>query len=291
MKILLVEDRVGQVLLKVLEKAGHEVVLAEDGEDAFQKLNQDSIQFFLVDWMLPGMSGLELVERIRRIGRYRETPILVISSRASREDVGRIAQAGVDGFVAKPFTPVQLRQKIDDVLRKREQSQRTRLEAQQIVSGQMAFGLGDSAPVVLFCVGGSTEEAVSSAGDTCVSGLADMVEAMGALNAEHPALGLGYRLVQSTNDLAQLLGRRNVRARTRMVVLSTACRGNYVLLLRLLGRGEIESIPFLLMCWDAGTLPDEVEEAVDRGALHMLAWPIDLGEWRAMLRRYVPIPP
>ena len=63
--ILVVEDKVAAVLGKVLQNFGHTIELAESGETALEIIHRTQINFFLTDWMLPGMTGLDLVARIR----------------------------------------------------------------------------------------------------------------------------------------------------------------------------------------------------------------------------------
>ena len=116
MKILLVEDKVGAPIQRVLTKQGHEVSLAGDGESAIRSLNAREFDFFVVDLLLPGYSGIELSRRIRHIPRYERTPILLISGRAEDSDVKEARAAGVDDYIAKPFSVSDLHAKIQEVI-------------------------------------------------------------------------------------------------------------------------------------------------------------------------------
>lgn len=288
MKILLIEDRVGDVLLKVLGKWGYEVLLAEDGESAWEVLTETRIEFFLIDWMLPGISGLELVHRIRELEQYRDVPIVMISSRTRKEDLAKVAQAGVDGYIAKPFTPVQLRGKIEEVFRKWQQDPALDTQAQQIVKGHRAFDPDAAPPLVVMGVGATNEEGLLAGGRCQINGLSRMVKVMEEVNAEDADLQLGHILVESTNEIALLLARWSMRVRMKMIVLTPQCKGNYMLLLRLLKQGDVEAIPFVLMCARADDLTPEVRKAVREGSIYLFEDPTaDDERWQELADRYL----
>ena len=109
MKILLVEDTIGEPVRKVLTRWGHEVSLAVTGERARQLLMQTSgFDLFLIDWMLPDDSGLDLVRTIREQEEYQDAAILMISSRSKRDDIMVAIRSGIDGYMAKPIDPKKL---------------------------------------------------------------------------------------------------------------------------------------------------------------------------------------
>jgi len=290
MKILLIEDRVGDVLLKILGKWGYEVLLAEDGESAWEILTETQIEFFLVDWMLPGISGLELVHRIRELERYRDVPIVMISSRTRKEDLARVAQAGVDGYIAKPFTPVQLRAKIEEVYQKWQQNPALASKVQRIVKGHRLFDADATTPLVVMGVGATTEEGLLAGGRCQINGLSRMATMIEKANAENGDLQLGHLLVESTNEIALLLARWSMRARMKMIVLSPLCKGNYMLLLRLVQQGDVEAIPFVLMCERADDLTPEVRAAVREGSIYLFEDPTAGDErWQELADKYLVI--
>ena len=86
MKVLLVEDQIGEIIGKFLSKWGYQVRIAENGEEAWELLQSERIEFFLIDWMMPGMSGLELIQKIRGLEQYRSTPIVMISGQTGRDN-------------------------------------------------------------------------------------------------------------------------------------------------------------------------------------------------------------
>ena len=111
MKILAAEDDAvaRAVLKKALEKLGHEVLLANDGEAAWELVQQDLVRVVVSDWMMPLADGLELCRRIRRrVGSEYVYFILVTARDASADNQTEAADAGVDDFLTKPLDVSEL---------------------------------------------------------------------------------------------------------------------------------------------------------------------------------------
>ena len=119
--ILLVEDELGiQELLKLnLGQAGHQVTAASDAEDALQYLRNTLPDVILLDWMLPGMSGIDLCKRLRSDNRYQPVPIIMLTARGEEQDKVAGLDTGADDYVTKPFSPRELVSRIRAVLRRR----------------------------------------------------------------------------------------------------------------------------------------------------------------------------
>eukprot|EP00456_Euglypha_rotunda_P047315 TRINITY_DN37744_c0_g1_i1.p1 TRINITY_DN37744_c0_g1~~TRINITY_DN37744_c0_g1_i1.p1 ORF type:complete len:283 (-),score=55.14 TRINITY_DN37744_c0_g1_i1:294-1142(-) len=103
LRILLAEDnRVNQVVaVRLLEKAGHTVEVAVDGERAVQMLEAGGFDCILMDVQMPGMDGIEATKRIRAMGN--RIPILALTANAMRGDRDKCVAAGMDGYIVKPF--------------------------------------------------------------------------------------------------------------------------------------------------------------------------------------------
>lgn len=119
--ILLVEDEPGiQELLKLnLGQAGHQVTAASDAEDALQYLKTALPDVILLDWMLPGMSGIDLCKRLRADSRYQPVPIIMLTARGEERDKVTGLDTGADDYITKPFSPRELVSRIRAVLRRR----------------------------------------------------------------------------------------------------------------------------------------------------------------------------
>lgn len=119
--ILLVEDEPGiQELLKLnLGQAGHRVTTAADAEDALKYLKSTLPDVILLDWMLPGMSGIDLCKRLRADNRYQPVPIIMLTARGEERDKVTGLDTGADDYITKPFSPRELVSRIRAVLRRR----------------------------------------------------------------------------------------------------------------------------------------------------------------------------
>jgi two-component system phosphate regulon response regulator PhoB len=119
--ILVVEDEPAiQTLIAVnLRRAGHDVVGALDAESAQRRINEALPDLILLDWMLPGMSGLELARRLRGDARTRAVPIIMLTARGDERDKVQGLETGADDYITKPFSPRELLARIQAVLRRR----------------------------------------------------------------------------------------------------------------------------------------------------------------------------
>ncbi len=119
--ILVVEDEPAiQTLIAInLKRAGHAVVTALDAETALRLVNEALPDLILLDWMLPGMSGLELARRLRAETRTRQTPIIMLTARGEERDKVQGLETGADDYITKPFSPRELLARIQAVLRRR----------------------------------------------------------------------------------------------------------------------------------------------------------------------------
>ena len=118
MKFLVVDDSITmrRIIINALQRIGYtDVVEATDGRDALERLDQ-SIGFIITDWNMPNMSGVELTRAVRGTLVGASLPILMVTTRAAREDIIAAIDAGVNNYILKPFTPSVLKEKIERLL-------------------------------------------------------------------------------------------------------------------------------------------------------------------------------
>jgi two-component system chemotaxis response regulator CheY len=89
---------------------------ADDGKTALPVLKSGVVDFLITDWNMPGMPGLELLKEVRNDPATKKIPVLLVTAEAKREQIVEAAQAGVNGYVVKPFTAQTLKEKIDKIL-------------------------------------------------------------------------------------------------------------------------------------------------------------------------------
>jgi CheY-like chemotaxis protein len=114
-RVLVAEDnRVNQsVICRVLQKHGHSVTVAENGEDAVKRFREQPFDLVLMDLQMPVMGGLEAARRIRGFSQSRSTPIFAVTARAEESDKQNCLEAGMDEYLTKPLEVKKLLQAID----------------------------------------------------------------------------------------------------------------------------------------------------------------------------------
>jgi two-component system chemotaxis response regulator CheY len=118
MKILIVDDfsTMRRIIKNLLRDLGFtNTSEADDGQTALPMLQNGSFDFLVTDWNMPGMSGIELLKAVRADGKLKNLPILMVTAEAKRDQIIEAAQAGVNGYVVKPFTAAVLKEKIEKI--------------------------------------------------------------------------------------------------------------------------------------------------------------------------------
>ncbi len=118
--ILIVEDEPAQVeLLRYnLEKKGFRVAVAVDGEEALLRVDEESPDLIILDWMLPEVSGIEVCRRLRQRSETKTLPIIMLTARGEEGDRIRGLDAGADDYVVKPYSPNEMVARVRAVLRR-----------------------------------------------------------------------------------------------------------------------------------------------------------------------------
>ena len=119
--ILIVEDEadIQELIAYNLEKAGHETVRAGDAERALSIVKEALPHLVIIDWMLPGMSGIELARSLRANKRTEGIPLIMVTARVAEEDKLAGLEIGADDYMTKPFSPRELNARVKAVLRRR----------------------------------------------------------------------------------------------------------------------------------------------------------------------------
>ena len=120
-RVLVVEDEsaIAELISINLRHAGHEVSVADRAEQAQQEVDRVLPDLVILDWMLPGQSGLALAKRWRGEARTRELPIIMLTARAEESDKVSGLDAGADDYLTKPFSTHELMARIRAVLRRK----------------------------------------------------------------------------------------------------------------------------------------------------------------------------
>jgi two-component system chemotaxis response regulator CheY len=119
-KILIVDDSITirRIITNALKTVGFtDTIEASNGKEALEKLPNGKVDFIITDWNMPEMNGLDLIKIVRSNPLYSSMPILMITTRGTEHDVVEALQAKVNSYIMKPFTPQELKEKIEGILK------------------------------------------------------------------------------------------------------------------------------------------------------------------------------
>lgn len=123
MKILVVDDfsTMRRIIKNLLRDLGfNNTQEADDGQTAWPMLQTGNFDFLVTDWNMPIMTGIELLQKVRADEALASLPVLLVTAEAKKEQIVEAAQAGVNGYVVKPFTAITLKEKIDKIFERIE---------------------------------------------------------------------------------------------------------------------------------------------------------------------------
>lgn len=119
-RVLVVEDEapIREMLCFVLEQKGFQVIEAEDYDSALSLICEPYPELILMDWMLPGGSGINLIKHLKRDELTRQIPVVMLTARGEEEDKVRGLEVGADDYMTKPFSPKELVARLKAVMRR-----------------------------------------------------------------------------------------------------------------------------------------------------------------------------
>jgi len=123
MKILIVDDfsTMRRIIKNLLRDLGfNNTAEADDGSTALPILQSGSFDFLVTDWNMPGMTGIDLLKAVRADAKLSKLPVLMVTAEQKRDQIIEAAQAGVNGYIVKPFTAITLKEKIDKIFERLE---------------------------------------------------------------------------------------------------------------------------------------------------------------------------
>lgn len=123
MKILIVDDfsTMRRIIKNLLRDLGYtNTQEADDGLTALPMLKGGDFDFLVTDWNMPGMQGIDLLKEVRADAKLASLPVLMVTAEQKREQIVEAAQAGVNGYIVKPFTAQTLKEKIDKIFERIE---------------------------------------------------------------------------------------------------------------------------------------------------------------------------
>ena len=123
MKILVVDDfsTMRRIIKNLLRDLGfNNTAEADDGLTALPMLQAGGFDLLITDWNMPGMQGIDLLKKVRADAKLSQMPVLMVTAEQKKEQIVEAAQAGVNGYIVKPFTAQTLKEKLDKIFERME---------------------------------------------------------------------------------------------------------------------------------------------------------------------------
>ncbi|MBT3343125.1 MAG: HDOD domain-containing protein [Gemmatimonadetes bacterium] len=255
-----------KIVAKMLDDLGYDdVMLAANGQEALGLLDARVVDLLLTNWNMPVMDGLELVRRLRERVENARLPILMFSTRSSRKDVVEALKVGVNGYLAKPFTRPQLKQRIDFILKRQ-----TEKLARQVAESKDPMRREDTYPLMVIGDGMSVpSQLVRPEHARTLHTLADAAEATKRLNGDAEPPLLGVVIGHDSGDLSRAL--RAIGQRTKLLILTTKVHGSGLTLARLTSINKRSDLNVALVY-------DQHNEITDRERLNLTSMGVQMFE-------------
>jgi len=119
MKTILIaedHDHLRLLLSTTLGGPDYRIIEARDGDEAYALALTESPDLLILDWMMPGKTGIQVIEALRREPGVRDVPVILLTARAENADRNRAATLGVRSYLVKPFSPVELMETVEKIL-------------------------------------------------------------------------------------------------------------------------------------------------------------------------------
>jgi adenylate cyclase len=226
-RILVVDDNASNrdLLSRRLQRQGHDVLQADDGAAALALVEREALDLILLDLMMPGISGYDVLTRLKSDPRFREIPVIMISALNELDSIVRCIEAGADDYLAKPFEPILLRARVGSSLdkkhlrdRERQMIEALRIEKERserlllnILPREIVARLNGGETVIADQLSNVTILFSDLVGFTKLSSqlsAGDLVRLMNRLFSEFDrlALGLGIEKIKTIGDAYMLVG-------------------------------------------------------------------------------------
>ncbi|WP_182199346.1 response regulator transcription factor [Paraliobacillus salinarum] len=117
-KILLAEDEevLRMLIVDTLEDEGYQIDEATDGKEALEKIDVTDYDLLILDYMMPQVTGIEVIEKVRKNPNKKDVKILMLSAKNQQSDQTTILSVGADHFMSKPFSPMALLDKVEEII-------------------------------------------------------------------------------------------------------------------------------------------------------------------------------
>ena len=264
MKILLAEDSASQrsIFVVMLKKLGYEdIVEASDGLEAWQYLAEEDFSLLITDWNMPNLTGFELLERARYTPELAGLPILMVTTVNDQKNIVAAMRAGISSYLTKPFTPPQLKSRIDKALA--NASAQMGQEAEDILqNGRQYFPTTDAPYILGPLEPGATQRLTQGQDREQFKFIKHIVNKINRLNKDHPDLNLGYCFDEDNKEIVNRLRLKHEKTKALLIWTTPAYEQNGLVMARLVGRNQQEAMQVYLFCDSIADLPTDEFDAI-----------------------------
>lgn len=267
MKILLADDAPGirSFISTVLRQMGYrDIVEAGNGSEAWAALCSAKVDLLLTDWNMPGMSGLELLEKVRHQPGYEHLPVLIFTGRNTKDDVVSAVRSGASGYLTKPFTMQQFSTKVRELITRDLHHQ-----LDQLLRNLDPLDRQKEHPLILF--GEETtavEQLLLPERASVARFLVHAVTSYHRLQERFPDFRVGYGILTSTGAITK--GLRFLRERVKLLLLSTRLPGGGVTLARLASINSRSEMRVMVLCDSLDELSAKERSGLDRLGIYLI---------------------
>ncbi|MFA9557499.1 response regulator [Evansella sp. AB-rgal1] len=117
-KILIADDEevLRMLIVDTLEDLDVDIIEAEDGQEAWEKVNENTFDLIILDYMMPRLTGYEVLLKVKSHEKLKQVPVLMLTAKSQQKDRQQLLEAGADYFMEKPFRPTQLMSFVEELL-------------------------------------------------------------------------------------------------------------------------------------------------------------------------------
>jgi len=265
MKLLVAEDSLSmrKVVVRMLHAMGYDEVLeSPNGADAWEKIQHNDIDLLLTDYNMPLLSGLELTQRVRGQYTASQLPILMFTVRNQRNDIVAAVKAGVNGYIAKPFTAAQLRKHLGNIIEKHATSG-LRNQAQSIIRDNRPPSQQDDSPFVIIAEKIADGKALSQLGNRDYTDLIyRFTTRISQLGESEDAHDLSYYIDDKSQQIVRSI--RAHRDRLKMIIISNEISGGGLTLARLARVNQSHEFVVALLVHVSTELPIQARASLEK---------------------------
>jgi len=266
MKIMLAEDSktMRGLILIMLHRLGYkDVTEASNGKEAWKHLRTHNCDLLITDWNMPELSGIELLQKVRQDTQLADLPVIMLTSRNSREDIVNAVKSGINNYLVKPCNTSQLEEKIDTVMgTAKKGASPPAQQAQQFINNSRKEREGDFGPYVL-CYEAPTDYEAFTLGksENLLAMYQDLTTTLGNLNRQFPGMEMGYWIEHDSKEFTRLIKTTSQQIGLAIINLH---RTEGIALSHFIGLKYRDEVPTFLLCDSLPMLTQEQKAGITK---------------------------